>query len=126
MKKILSLLLKIFLIVLNIFLVLCCIPVPVLILPLICIWAQIWCLWIITKKTKILSENAKVISKTQEHQAFSTKYYVTFEFIDGTRKTMPSPVEVYGCVFEGESGVVSYKQYRNYVYLVDFQKDNDC
>ena len=122
MKKILPLLLKIFLIVLLAFVVLCCIPVPALILPTIVIFAQIWCLWFITKKTKLLSENAKVISKIEN----ARKFYVTFEFADGTRKTMPSPVEIYGCILEGEHGIVSYKEYRNNAYLVDFQRNREC
>lgn len=122
MKKFLSLLLKIFLVVLLVFLVLACIPVPALILPTIWLYALIWCLWFITKKTKLLYENAKVISKIEN----ARKFYVTFEFADGTRRTMPSPVEVYGCILEGERGIVAYKEYRNYAYLVNFQRNNEC
>ena len=122
MNKFLSLLLKIFLAVLLAFVVLCCIPVPALILPTISLCSLIWCLWFVIKKTKLLSENAKVLSKIEN----ARKFYVTFEFADGTRKTMPSPVEVYGCILEGEYGIVSYKEYRNNAYLVDFQRNKGC
>ena len=125
MKKFLSLLLKIFLIVLLVFLVLVSIPVPVIILPTLVLYGAIVYLWIVNKKPASIVQNVKVISKTQEHQSLGTKHYITFELEDGTRKTMHSNIQLYGSILEGEFGALSYREYQNYAYVVDFQRNKE-
>ena len=126
MKILLSLLLKIFLIVLLVFLILASIPVPAIILPTLILYGAIVYLWIVNKKPASIVQNVKVISKTQEHQSLGTRDYITFEFEDGTRKTMHSNIQLYGSILEGEIGTLYYREYQNYAYVVDFQRNKDC
>lgn len=122
MKKILYLLLKIFLMVLLVFLVLVSTLAPAIILPTLVLYGTIAYLWIVNKKPASIFQNVKVISKTQEHQSLATKHYITFEFEDGTRKTVHSNIQLYGSILEGEIGTLSYREYLNYAYVVDFKK----
>lgn len=125
MKNFLSLLLKIFLIVLLVFLVLVSTLAPAIIIPTLILYGAIVYLWIVNKKPAIIVQNVKVISKTQEHQSLGTRDYITFEFEDGTRKTMHSNIQLYGSILEGEIGTLSYREYQNYAYVIDFQRNKE-
>lgn len=125
MKNFLSLLLKIFLIVLLVFLVLVSTLAPAIIIPTLILYGAIVYLWIVNKKPAIIVQNVKVISKTQEHQSLGTRDYITFEFEDGTRKTMHSNIQLYGSILESEIGTLFYREYQNYAYVVDFQRNKE-
>ena len=129
MKKFLFLLLKIFLVLLFVFLALASIPVPILIVPTLLLFGLILFLWRWHKKIKnlpILTESAKAISKyhnvVRSHHFVGTRHYITFEFTDGTRRTLVVPAKSYGCIIEGESGTVSYKKNNNLDIFIDFQR----
>ena len=123
MKTFLFIVLKIFLILMLIFLLLASIPVPILLLPTVSLYGPIIYLWIFYKKIKslpILSKNAKVISKTRG----LANFHITFEFADGTRKTLRTTLPLYGSMLEGENGTVFYKEYNKFFRLIDFQRNN--
>ena len=131
MKKYMFLLLKIFLILLLVFSFIASILIPILILPTILLYGSIICIWILNKKIKdlpILTESAKVISKntsvTGSMYFVSTVHHVTFELANNTRKTLRTSAQFYGSILEGESGIVSYKEYKKFAQFIDFQRTN--
>ncbi|MCL2827894.1 MAG: DUF2500 domain-containing protein [Oscillospiraceae bacterium] len=73
-----------------------------------------------------LTGNAKIISKninvTGSKYYTGTRYYITFELADGTRTVLNTSLQQYGLVLEGESGVLSYKEYGKTTKFIGFQK----
>ena len=70
-------------------------------------------------------EHAKVISKTSQVSGNSlgvnTVHFVTFEFLDKSRKGFEVDSIQYGLIVEGESGFLTYRQHETLLFFVDFQ-----
>jgi len=47
-------------------------------------------------------------------------YFVTFEFSNGERKKITVDAKQYGTIFEGDMGVIEYKEYLEHTELVSF------
>lgn len=127
MKTFLFIVLKIVIILLlafwSVIAIMAFFEVPMLFWTTVILYGLIIYLWIFYKKIKslpILSKNAKVISKTRG----PANFHITFEFADGTRKTLRTTVQSYGSMLEGENGTLFYKEYKKFVRFIDFQRNN--
>ncbi|MBF2063871.1 MAG: DUF2500 domain-containing protein [Calothrix sp. C42_A2020_038] len=74
----------------------------------------------------IIHREAKVVSKRQEvsgggrNTSTSTSYYITFEFVDGSRKEFNLSSREYGLIAEGDKGTLYsqgtwYKEFKRQV-----------
>jgi len=77
-----------------------------------------------------IKTSAEVVSKTSEiSETFSmyrigiinTRYYVSFQFPDSSRKNFNVDLNTYSTIAENDVGMLTYKQNGDTVYFVSFQ-----
>ena len=76
-------------------------------------------------KAQETSEIAKVISKASKTDGsgayVGSTFYVGFEISNGTRKNFKLNIRQYNSVMEGETGKLTYKEYKDALSFVDFK-----
>ena len=77
------------------------------------------------KGTTINETTARVLAKTSKviGDAVSTNtiFLITFEFPDGSRRSLPVDAVRSSLIFEGDIWFLVYKQYKDRLLLMDFQ-----
>jgi len=91
--------------------------------------------FIILSNQPLQTEHVEIVSKRTEERADpassgnETRYYVTFKFPDDSERDCGiHNVKIYDLLQEGDTGMLSYKQFKNstsrYLRFVSFEKDS--
>ena len=68
----------------------------------------------------VLSKMTQQSISDSDDDTIYTTYHVSFEFFDGQRKSFTLDISQYNAVFEGEMGLLTYKQNGNRLFYGNF------
>ncbi|MCL2378300.1 MAG: DUF2500 domain-containing protein [Defluviitaleaceae bacterium] len=64
---------------------------------------------------------SKMVQQPVADSDDETTYYISFEFLDGQRKSFTVDALQYNVIFEGEMGLLTYKQNGEHLFFGDFR-----
>jgi len=72
--------------------------------------------------TKVEAKVCQKTTKISGMYAHSTSYYMSFEFSDGKRKNFRVGLNVYNTTKEGDTGVLTYKDFAGSSNFINFKR----